>query len=88
MISTHDKQLVVKANQRHAKDQGSTEVQIAILTERINSLQDHFKTHAKDHAGRRGLLLMVSKRNRLLRYIAESNREGYAALIKKLGLRK
>ncbi len=88
MISTADKDLVIKANQRHATDRGSTQVQIAVLTERINSLQGHFKSHSKDHAGRRGLLLLVSKRNRLLRYIAETNREGYAALIKKLGLRK
>lgn len=88
MISTADKASVIKRNQNHPKDCGSTEVQIAILTKRIDSLQDHFKAHAKDHAGRRGLLLMVSKRNRLLRYIAETNRDGYAALIKKLGLRK
>lgn len=88
MISTAAKATVIKSNQHHAKDCGSTEVQVAILTERINSLQDHFKAHSKDHAGRRGLLLMVSKRNSLLRYIAETNREGYASLIKKLGLRK
>ncbi|MSR44407.1 MAG: 30S ribosomal protein S15 [Phycisphaerales bacterium] len=88
MISTLDKATVIAANRHHAKDCGSTEVQIAILTERINSLQGHFKSHAKDHAGRRGLLLMVSKRNRLLRYLADTRREAYAALIKKLGLRK
>lgn len=88
MISTQAKQTVIAANRAHATDCGSTEVQIAVLTERINSLQGHFKEHKKDHAGRRGLLLMVSKRNRLLRYLADTRRECYAALIKKLGLRK
>ncbi len=88
MISTQEKAPVIAAHRHHATDCGSTEVQIAILTERINSLQAHFKAHKKDHAGRRGLLLMVSKRNRLLRYLAETRRESYSSLIKKLGLRK
>lgn len=88
MISSLEKAPVIAAHRQHDKDCGSTEVQIAILTERINSLQGHFKAHKKDHAGRRGLLLMVSKRNRLLRYLAETRRESYGALIKKLGLRK
>lgn len=88
MITTQEKAPVIAAHRQHATDCGSTEVQIAILTERINSLQAHFKAHKKDHAGRRGLLLMVSKRNRLLRYLAETRRADYSSLIKKLGLRK
>ena len=79
---------IVDSSRHHAKDTGSTEVQIATLTARINELQDHFKTHKKDHASRRGLLLLVGKRNRLLKYLATTDREGYLALIKKLGLRK
>jgi len=63
-------------------------VQVAILTERISALQEHFKGHAKDHSSRRGLLLMVGKRNRLLKYLANSDRERYQELIKRLGLRK
>ncbi|MEY5033167.1 MAG: ribosomal protein [Planctomycetota bacterium] len=78
----------VDSTRRHAKDTGSTEVQVASITARINELQDHFKAHKKDHASRRGLLLLVGKRNRLLKYMASSNREGYLSLIKKLGLRK
>jgi small subunit ribosomal protein S15 len=79
---------IVDASRHHAKDTGSTEVQIAAITARIAELQDHFRTHKKDHASRRGLLLLVGKRNRLLKYMASSNREGYLSLIKKLGLRK
>jgi small subunit ribosomal protein S15 len=79
---------LVSSTRRHAKDTGSTEVQVASITTRINELQDHFKTHKKDHASRRGLLLLVGKRNRLLKYMATTDREGYLALIKKLGLRK
>jgi small subunit ribosomal protein S15 len=79
---------IVDSTRRHAKDTGSTEVQVASITARINELQDHFKAHKKDHASRRGLLLLVGKRNRLLKYMASSNREGYLSLIKKLGLRK
>jgi small subunit ribosomal protein S15 len=78
----------VDSTRRHANDTGSTEVQVASITARINELQDHFKAHKKDHASRRGLLLLVGKRNRLLKYMASSNREGYLSLIKKLGLRK
>jgi small subunit ribosomal protein S15 len=79
---------IVDSTRRHAKDTGSTEVQVASITTRINELQDHFKAHKKDHASRRGLLLLVGKRNRLLKYMASSNREGYLSLIKRLGLRK
>jgi small subunit ribosomal protein S15 len=79
---------LVSSTRRHAKDTGSTEVQVASITARINELQDHFKTHKKDHASRRGLLLLVGKRNRLLKYLANTDREGYLSLIKRLGLRK
>lgn len=87
-ISAPTKKRVIESNRAHATDSGSPQVQIALLTERINALQDHFKTNSKDAAGRRGLILMVGKRNRLLRYLATTDREGYSALIKKLGLRK
>jgi small subunit ribosomal protein S15 len=70
------------------KDTGSPNVQIAVLTERINSLSDHFKTHKKDHHSRQGLLRMVSIRRRLLEYIRRKDRKGYQDLIKKLDLRK
>ena len=73
---------------RHEGDSGSPEVQIALLTERITALQEHFKSNKKDHASRRGLLLMVGRRNRLLKYLASANRDSYLELIKKLGLRK
>jgi small subunit ribosomal protein S15 len=79
---------IVDSTRRHAKDTGSTEVQVASITTRINELQEHFRAHKKDHASRRGLLLLVGKRNRLLKYMASSNREGYLSLIKRLGLRK
>ena len=78
----------VDSTRRHAKDTGSTEVQIAAITTRIGELQGHFRTHRKDHASRRGLLLLVGKRNRLLKYMARTDREGYLSLIKRLGLRK
>jgi small subunit ribosomal protein S15 len=79
---------IVDSTRRHAKDTGSTEVQVASITARISELQEHFKTHKKDHASRRGLLLLVGKRNRLLKYMSTTDREGYLSLIKKLGLRK
>lgn len=87
-ISATKKKQVVAGNRRHDADSGSPEVQVAVLTERINSLQDHFRTHLKDFSSRRGLLLMVGKRNRLLKYLAETDRNAYSNLIKKLGLRK
>ncbi len=74
--------------QRRADDSGSPEVQVAILTERIRELTGHLRSHRHDFASRRGLLLMVGKRNRLLRYLARTNREAYQVLIKRLGLRK
>jgi small subunit ribosomal protein S15 len=78
----------VEASRHHAKDTGSAEVQVAAITARISELQDHFKAHKKDHASRRGLLLLVGKRNSLLKYLASTDRESYLSLIKRLGLRK
>ncbi|MCU0636879.1 MAG: 30S ribosomal protein S15 [Gemmatimonadaceae bacterium] len=68
-------------------DTGSTRVQIAVITERINYLTGHFKTHAKDHHGRRGLLKLVGKRKRLLAYLKHTDLDGYRALVQELGLR-
>jgi small subunit ribosomal protein S15 len=79
---------VVKANARSANDTGSPEVQVALLTARINHLTPHFKEHAKDHHGRRGLLRMVNQRKSLLSYLKRKDAERYTALINKLGLRK
>jgi len=71
----------------HETDTGSTKVQVALLTARINSLTDHFRTHAKDHHGRRGLLKMVGQRRRLLEYLRRSDLTGYRQLVDELGLR-
>ncbi len=83
-----DTQTVVDDYGTHATDTGSPEVQVALLTQRINHLTEHLKTHKKDHHGRRGLLMMVGKRRRLLRYLQEQDVERYRALIAKLGLRR
>ena len=88
MIASSIKAEVVKANDRAANDTGSPEVQVALLTARINELMPHFKTHAKDHHGRRGLLRMVSRRRKLLDYLKSKDGQRYLALIAKLGLRK
>ena len=82
-----DKQAVTAKHQAHATDTGSTKVQVALLTERINSLTDHFRTHSKDHHSRRGLLKMVGTRRRLLTYLKRSDLPTYRALIEQLGLR-
>jgi small subunit ribosomal protein S15 len=79
---------VVKANARAAGDTGSSEVQVALLTARINELTPHFKLHAKDHHGRRGLIRMVNSRRSLLDYLKSTDADRYTALIAKLGLRK
>ena len=88
MIASSIKAEVVAANARSANDTGSPEVQVALMTARINELTPHFKTHAKDHHGRRGLLRLVSRRRKLLDYLKGRNPEGYKALIERLGLRK
>ncbi len=82
-----DKQAVIRKFQREEKDTGSVPVQVAVLTERINYLTDHFRAHKKDHHGRRGLLAMVSKRRRLLVYLRRIDLTGYRQLIETLGLR-
>jgi small subunit ribosomal protein S15 len=84
---TFDKTTVVNKHRAHETDTGSTKVQVALLTERINSLTEHFKTHAKDHHGRRGLLKMVGNRRRLLTYLKRTDVVNYRALIEELGLR-
>ena len=88
MIASSIKAAVVLDNARHAGDTGSPEVQVALLTARINELTPHFKTHAKDHHGRRGLLRMVSRRRKMLDYLKSEDSDRYVALIAKLGLRK
>lgn len=82
-----DKQAVIAKQRSHETDTGSSKVQIALLTERINSLTDHFRLHAKDHHGRRGLLKMVGTRRRLLTYLRNNDLATYRALIEQLGLR-
>ena len=88
MISKVEKIRTVEAYQAHGTDTGTPEVQIAILTERINGLSDHFKTHKKDHHSRRGLLKLVSQRRRMLNYLRRNGPGRYQALIKRLGLRR
>lgn len=86
---TKDKRIeLVTGFRTHEKDSGSPQVQVAILTERIKSITEHLKTHRKDHTTRRGLLMLVGQRNRLLRYLNKVDREGYTKLIQSLGLRK
>ena len=83
-----DTQTVVDEYGTHATDTGSPEVQVALLTQRINHLTEHLKSNSKDHHSRRGLLMMVGKRRRLLRYLQEQDVERYRALIAKSGLRR
>ena len=87
-MSAINKAEIVAAHARGTGDTGSPEVQVALLTARINELTPHFKTHAKDHHGRRGLLRMVNRRKNLLAYLKDNEAERYTALIGKLGLRK
>lgn len=87
-ISAERKQELIKEYAIKDADTGSPEVQIAILTERINNLTDHFKSHKKDNHSRRGLLKMVSQRRRLLNYVRNNNEDRYQELIKRLGIRR
>jgi small subunit ribosomal protein S15 len=87
-ISAERKQALIADNARGANDTGSPEVQVAILSERIANLTEHFKTHAKDNHSRRGLLMLVNKRRALLDYLKRVDEGRYQALISKLGLRK
>lgn len=88
MLARDQKQSVIGRYRTHATDTGSPEVQIAILSERIGQLTEHFKAHKKDHASRRGLLMMVSKRRRLLDYLKAYDSERYKDVIQKHGIRK
>jgi small subunit ribosomal protein S15 len=83
-----DKQTTIEAHKRHDSDTGSPEVQVALLTERINHLTEHLKVHKKDHHSRRGLLMLVGRRRRMLDYVKDVDVERYRALIAKLGLRR
>jgi small subunit ribosomal protein S15 len=87
-ITAERKEALIKEHAIVAGDTGSPEVQIAILTERIANLTDHFKTHAKDNHSRRGLLKMVSQRRRLLDYVKGRDEERYQGIVKRLGLRR
>ncbi len=88
MFSTLKKKEIIESYKTHEKDTGSPEVQIALLSERISYLTDHFKTHAKDHHSRRGLLKLVAQRKKLLNYLKISDKTRYDSVIVRLGLRK
>ena len=88
MLAREKKTALISQYRTHANDTGSPEVQIAILSERIGELTEHFKTHKKDHASRHGLLMMVSKRRSLLDYLRKNDTERYKEVIQKLGIRK
>ena len=88
MLSKDAKSGVIGTHRRHESDTGSPQVQVAILTERINGLTEHLKIHKKDHHSRRGLLMLVGRRRRLLDYLRANDVERYRALIAKLGLRR
>lgn len=87
-LNTDQKQGIIDRYRLHDADTGSPEVQVAILSERISYLTDHFKVHAKDHHSRRGLIKLVGQRRRLLNYLKDKDIERYRALIEQLGLRK
>lgn len=87
-LTTDQKQEIIDRYRLHQSDTGSPEVQVAILSERITYLTDHFKTHAKDHHSRRGLIKLVGQRRRLLNYLKDKDIERYRTLIEQLGLRK
>ena len=87
-ITTSQKAQILQEHQRAKADTGSPEVQVALLTARINDLTDHFKAHVKDHHSRRGLLRMVSRRRKLLDYLRLADSERYKSLLDRLGLRK
>ncbi len=88
MLTKQEKQEIIGDFETHQGDTGSPEVQIAILTRRINELTEHLKTHRKDHASRRGLLKMVGTRNSLLKYVSSKDVKRYREIISRLGLRK
>ena len=87
-MNVNEKKEIVKEFGKKDTNTGSTEVQVALLTKKINELSEHFKAHKKDHHSRRGLLGMINNRRKLLKYLKGKNQEDYQSLIKKLGLRK
>jgi len=87
-LTVDQKQEIVSKHGKDANDTGSAEVQVALLTARVNELTEHLRTHKKDHHSRRGLLMLVGKRRRLLNYLQRTNLDRYRALIKELGLRR
>lgn len=87
-LALEQKKEIIATNRRDDKDTGSPEVQVALLTVRINELTEHLRTHTKDFHSRRGLLMMVGKRRRLLQYLNKVNHDRYKSLIEKLGLRR
>ena len=88
MLTKQEKEKIIDDFETHAGDTGSPEVQIALLTKRINDLTEHLKTHRKDHASRRGLLKMVGTRSALLKYVNKKDTQRYQAILTRLGLRK
>jgi len=88
MLTKQEKEKIINEFETHESDTGSPEVQIAILTKRINDLIEHLKTHKKDHASRRGLLKMVGTRSALLKYVSKKDVKRYQDIISRLGLRK
>ena len=88
VLQAEQKQKIINGFQNHEKDTGSTEVQIALLTERIKTLTEHFKYHKKDHHSRRGLLKLVNQRRKLLEYLKQKDADKYKKILKDLNLRK
>jgi small subunit ribosomal protein S15 len=88
LITSQARRQTIDEHRIHDKDTGSADVQVALLTQRINGLSEHFKSHGKDHHSRRGLLALVSQRRRLLDYLRRTGPERYQALIERLGLRR
>ncbi len=88
VLTPESKKEIIDNFKKHEKDTGSSEVQIALLSNRIKYLTDHFKVHKKDHHSRRGLLILVGKRRRLLNYLKKKDAEKYQSVIKELGIRK
>ena len=87
-LNVDQKKIIIDDFKQHETDTGSPEVQVALLTKRINDLTEHFKVHAKDYHSRRGLMIMVGQRRRLLDYLKRKSKARYASLIEKLGLRR
>jgi small subunit ribosomal protein S15 len=87
-LAVEVKRQISQSNQRHKTDTGSPEVQIALLSSRLSMLNEHFKTHKKDHGSRRGLLSLVAKRRKLLTYLRDTDPERYKAVLQRLGIRR